>query len=75
MNNKFKYMKYYICSFVLILFSTPLALKTIDIIFYNKNLTGMFDILLKGTVTGYLLIGIMIYILGLAKFLIDNKHK
>lgn len=67
-------LKYFPLGFILILFSTPLGRLTLNIIYYNKNL-GDYEILLNGFMNSYVLIGIMLYVLGLVKMLIDEKYK
>lgn len=71
MNNQ---LKYFLLGFILILFSTPLGRLTLNIIYDNKNL-GDYEILLNGFINSYVLIGIMLYVLGLVKVLIDEKYK
>ena len=71
MNNQ---LKYFLLGFILILFSTPLWRVTLNIIYDNKNL-GDYEILLNGFINSYVLIGIMLYVLGLVKVLIDEKYK
>ncbi|GAA0079031.1 hypothetical protein UT300005_34100 [Clostridium sp. CTA-5] len=65
--------KYFISSFALIFFSVPLGYSTFQIIYYKKDLTGVFDILLEGYINVYVFIGIMLYGLGLAKMLIEKN--
>ncbi|SFB41126.1 hypothetical protein [Clostridium frigidicarnis] len=67
-------LKYFLFGFILILFSTPLGRLTLNIIYDNKNL-GDYEILLNGFINSYVLIGIMLYVLGLVKVLIDEKYK
>lgn len=67
-------LKYFLFGFILILFSTPLGRLTLNIIYYNKNL-GDYEILLNGFMNSYVLIGIMLYVLGLVKMLICEKYK
>ena len=68
-------LKYFLSGLVLILFSSPLGYTTLNIVYYNKNLTGVFDILLRGFIFSYVLIGVMLYVLGLVKMLIEKNKK
>lgn len=65
--------KYFLLGFVLIFFSSPLGLTTLNIIYINRNLTSEFTVLLNGFINSYVVIGIMLCLLGLVKMLIKNK--
>jgi hypothetical protein len=70
-----KQIKYFISAFILIFFSSPLGYKTINVIYYNKNLTGEYVPLLNGSIYSYMIIGILIFILGLANMFLNKEDK
>lgn len=69
------HVKYFILGFILILFSAPLGRLSLNIIYCNTNLVSEYDPLLNGFIHSYLLIGIMLYVLGLVKILIEKRGK
>lgn len=63
-----KSAKYYISGVIILLLSTPLgysATNTLGLI--KGNLTGEYTTLLGGFILSYLLIGVLIFVLGLVK--------
>ncbi len=58
-------VKYFLSSIIIILLSTPLAYESIRIIYRNRNLTGEFVPMLNGFIYSYMLVGILIFGLGL----------
>lgn len=63
--------KYFILGILLILISSPLGYISINILYINTNLTGEFQPLLNGFIHSFMIIGVLIFILGL----IDKKIK
>ena len=71
MKNK---VKYYIMGIIIILLSSPLGYISVNIIFANKNLAGEFEILLNGFIHSYMLIGVLIFSIGVIKLFIEKKN-
>ena len=71
MKNK---VKYYIIGIIIILLSSPLGYISVNIIFANKNLAGEFEILLNGFIHSYMLIGVLIFSIGVIKLFIEKKN-
>ena len=67
-------VKYYIIGIVIILLSSPLGYMTVNIIFGNKNLAREFEVLLNGFIHSYMLIGILIFSIGIIKLFIEKKN-
>lgn len=70
-----KQLIYFISGIVLVLFSAPLGRETLRIIYRNKNLTSSYHILLKSSINAYVLAGIMLFVLGLVKYYVENSSK
>ncbi|WP_294344046.1 hypothetical protein [uncultured Clostridium sp.] len=71
MKNK---VKYYIMGIIIILLSSPLGYISVNIIFANKNLAGEFEVLLNGFIHSYMLIGVLIFSIGVIKLFIEKKN-
>ncbi|WP_044040115.1 hypothetical protein [Clostridium bornimense] len=68
-------VKYYLVGIIIILFSSPLGYGTLNIIFGRKNLAGEFNLLLNGFIHSYMLIGLLIFSIGLINTFIEKKQK
>lgn len=68
-------VKYYLVGIIIILLSSPLGYATVNIIFANKNLAGEFNAVLNGFIHSYMLIGVLIFSIGLINMFIDKKGK
>lgn len=66
-------IKYFLLGIIIILFSSPLGYAMLDIIYANKNLAGEFDGLLNGFIHSFMLIGVLIFTIGLANMFIEKK--
>ena len=71
MKNK---VKHYIMGIIIILLSSPLGYISVNIIFANKNLAGEFEVLLNGFIHSYMLIGVLIFSIGVIKLFIEKKN-
>lgn len=67
-------IKYFILGIILILFSTPLGELALNIVYANKNLVGAYEILLKGFIYSFMLVGVLIFVIGLVDYVISKKH-
>lgn len=68
-------VKYYLVGIIIILLSSPLGYATVNIILERKNLAGEFNVLLNGFIHSYMLIGVLIFSIGLINMFIDKKGK
>ncbi|WP_434794549.1 hypothetical protein TPDSL_15970 [Terrisporobacter petrolearius] len=66
-------IKYFLSGIIIILFSSPLGYAMLDIIYANKNLAGEFNGLLNGFIHSFMLIGVLIFTIGLANMFIEKK--
>lgn len=66
-------IKYFLSGIIIILFSSPLGYTMLDIIYANKNLVGEFNSLLNGFIHSFMLIGVLIFTIGLANMFIEKK--
>lgn len=66
-------IKYFLLGIIIILFSSPLGYAMLDIIYANKNLAGEFNSLLNGFIHSFMLIGVLIFTIGLANMFIEKK--
>ena len=60
-----KQIIYFLLAFIIILISTPLGYKTVNIVYYNRNLSGEYITILNGFIHSFMLIGVLIFIRGL----------
>lgn len=60
-----KQIIYYVLAFIAILFSSPFGYKTLTLIYRNRKLAGEFTLLLNGFIHSFMLIGLLLFILGL----------
>lgn len=68
-------LKYFLSGIIIILFSSPIGYFMINTIYSNKNLSGEYTTLLNGFIHSIMLIGILVFSLGLINILIEKKHK
>jgi hypothetical protein len=69
-----KQIKYFLIAFIIILLSTPLGYRAVNLVYYNKNLVGEYVPILNGFIHSFMLIGILVFIIGLIDIL-ANKNK
>ncbi|MCL6573609.1 MAG: glycosyl transferase [Bacillus sp. (in: Bacteria)] len=55
----------FIIGLIVILISTPLAYKLVDVIYFNNNLSGEYVSILNGFIYSIMLIGFLIFSIGL----------
>ncbi|WP_232700262.1 glycosyl transferase [Brevibacillus daliensis] len=56
---------YFIIGIMIIVISTPLAYKSVDILYRNQNLTGEYIPILNGFIHSFMLIGLLIFSIGI----------
>lgn len=64
-----KQIKIFLPASLLILLSTPLGRVSVNIFYASKNLTGEYDIILKSFIHSYMLLGVLIFSVGLIELL------
>ncbi|MGH4137763.1 hypothetical protein [Clostridium sp.] len=69
------YIKYFLLSFIIILISTPLGYTAVKIVYYNKNLSGEFVPILNGFIHSFMLIGVLIFSIGLTGIIANKNNK
>lgn len=47
----------------------------LNMIYANKNLTGSFDILLNGFIHSFMLVGVLIFMVGLVNMFVEKNNK
>ncbi len=68
-------IKYFFLGIIIILFSSPLGYATLNIIYANKNLVGEYSSLLNGFIHSFMLIGSLIFIIGLANMFLEKSRE
>lgn len=64
---------YFTLGFIIILISTPLGYNLVNIVYQNKNLTGEYIPILNGFIHSLMLIGILVFSIGIVTFIKDKK--
>lgn len=67
--------KYFLLGIIIILFSTPLGYIMLNIIYANKNLIGEYNGLLNGFIQSFMIIGSLIFTIGLANIFLEKNQK
>lgn len=68
-----KQVKYFLIGLFIILISTPLGYKAVSIVYFNRNLTGEYVPILNGFIHSFMLIGTLIFSMGLVNLLKDKN--
>lgn len=68
-----KQIIYFLLSFITILLSTPLGYKAINTVYRNRNLSGEYITILNGFIYSFMLIGLLLFIMGLVEVLLNKK--
>ncbi len=68
-----KQVKYFLIGLVIILISTPLGYKAVSIVYFNRNLTGEYVPILNRFIHSFMLIGALIFSMGLVNFLKERN--
>ncbi|CAH0290600.1 glycosyl transferase [Peribacillus simplex] len=68
-----KQVTYFTLGIIIILISTPLAYRLVDIVYRNQNLTGEYVPILNGFIHSLMLVGTLIFIIGVVSFIRDKK--
>jgi len=68
-------LKYFLGAFIIILLSTPLGYAAVNIVYANRNLTGEYVPILNGFIHAFMLIGILVFSIGLGNLLKGRNNK
>lgn len=68
-----KQIIYLMLSLITILLSTPLGYKAINTVYRNRNLSGEYITILNGFIHSFMLIGVLLFIMGLVEVLSNKK--
>ncbi|MYL44275.1 glycosyl transferase [Virgibacillus halodenitrificans] len=60
-----KQLSYFISGLIIILLSVPLGEKMVDIVYLDQNLTGEYASILNGFIHSFMLIGTLVFSIGL----------
>lgn len=60
---------YYILGILILLFSSPLGHSLVNIVYPNENLTGLYLPILNGFIHSLMLIGILVFSIGIITYL------
>lgn len=64
---------YFTLGIFIILISTPLGYKLVGIVYENRNLTGEYVPILNGFIYSLMLVGILVFSIGLVAFIKNEK--
>ncbi|ALC85285.1 glycosyl transferase [Bacillus sp. FJAT-22090] len=67
-----KQVWYFILGLIVIILSTPLGYSSINVVYSNENLTGEYVPILNGFIHSFMLIGTLIFSVGLLNILRDK---
>lgn len=68
-------LKYFLSGIVIIMLSTPLAKLSIEVFYVNENLTIEFIPMLEGFIHSYMLVGILIFGIGIINLFKKDAYK
>lgn len=68
-------IKYFLSGIIIILFSSPSGYGLLNIIYMNTNLPGEFNVLLNGFINSFIVIGTLIFSIGLVDMFLEKKYK
>lgn len=66
-------MTYLILGILIILVSSPLGYSLVNIVYYNLNLAGEYIPILNGFIHSLMLIGILVFSIGIITFIKDKN--
>lgn len=68
-----QHLAYFTLGIIIILISTPLAYKLVNVLYQNQNLTGEYVPILNGFIHSLMLVGLVLCGIGLAAFIKNKK--
>ncbi|VYU32448.1 glycosyl transferase [Clostridium tertium] len=66
-------LKYFLSGIIIILFSSPIGYFMINTLYANKNLSGEYTTLLNGFIHSIIIIGVLVFFLGLINLFIEKN--
>lgn len=68
-------IKYFLIGIITLLLSTPLGCFVVNTIYASKNLASEYNVMLNGFIHSFMLIGILVFIIGLVSMFIEKCKK
>lgn len=65
---------YLILGIIIVFISTPLGRILINVVYANKNLTGEYVTILNGFIHSLMLIGLLVFTIGIVKHIKDKNN-
>lgn len=70
-----KQIKYFLSGIIILLISSPIGYFLVNTIYANQNLSGEYITLLNGFIHSFMLVGILVFCMGLVNVFIEKKYK
>ncbi|MBC5996557.1 glycosyl transferase [Romboutsia ilealis] len=70
-----KQIKYFLSGIIILLISSPIGYFLVNTIYANQNLSGEYITLLNGFIYSFMLVGILVFCMGLVNVFIEKKYK
>lgn len=70
-----KQIKYFLSGIIILLISSPIGYFLVNTIYASQNLSGEYITLLNGFIHSFMLVGILVFCMGLANVFIEKKYK
>ena len=67
--------KYFLIGIIILLLSTPLGYFIVNTIYANQNLSSEYNVILNGFIHSFMLVGILVFCMGLVNVFIEKKYK
>lgn len=68
-------LKYFLSGIIILLFSSPIGYFMINTLYANRNLSGEYITLLSGFIHSIMIIGVLIFFVGLINIFMEKKYK
>lgn len=68
-------LKYFLSGIIIILFSSPIGYFMINTIYANRNLAAEYTTLLNGFIYSIIIIGVLVFSVGIINIFIEKKYK
>ena len=67
--------KYFLIGIITLLLSTPLGYFVVNKIYASKNLASEYNVILNGLIHSFMLVGILVFIIGLVSMFVEKGEK
>ncbi len=67
--------KYFLIGIITLLLSTPLGYFIVNTIYANQNLASEYNVMLSGFIHSFMLVGVLIFVIGLLSMFIEKDKK